>query len=306
MKIHYFPLICIISAIVSSCGDSSSNATEISLPTSSSKISSTESNSAINKSSSSTAILRISSEIQTSKNSSSSTSKQIQSSNATATNEFPPNYNPDTGLLTDERDGKIYKTAKIGNQIWMTENLNFDISDYPNTFLDPDFYGRNPGYEKEAICPKKSTEDDCEKYGRLYTQKGFLLSLNDKRVFKKFPAVPDSIQPYQGVCPIGWHVPSFNEWQTLFDNAYINDLVAIEDGGNNKSGFNSKIIGFAFNETEGSIYDETYGYDSTLTVYASVTEATAKDIEGIWLEANYAQVQQASKELFFAVRCLMD
>jgi uncharacterized protein (TIGR02145 family) len=187
----------------------------------------------------------------------------------------------------------------------MAENLNFDISDYPNIIEDPDFYGRNPGYEKESICPKKSTEADCEKYGRLYTQKGFLLSLNDIRVFKKFPTVPDSIQPYQGVCPKGWHIPDFKEWQTLFDNAYLNELISIEDGGDNKSGFNSKNIGFAFNESQ-EIYEETFGYDSTLTVYASVSEATANDIEAIWIDDKNAQVLQASKELFFAVRCLKD
>lgn len=292
MKIFRFSLFCFLLTALSSCDDSSTSATEVNEPSSSSKIE--ESSSSIKAISSSSATL-------------SSSTQQITSSSSNAKSDTQPtNYNSDTGLLTDERDGKVYKTVKIGDQIWMAENLNFDISDYPNTFQDPDFYGRNPGYQKEAICPKKSTEDDCEKYGRLYTQKGFLLSLNDKRVFKKFPAVPDSIQPYQGICPIGWHVPNFNEWQTLFDNVYVNELVAIEDGGNNKSGFNSKVIGFAFNKTEDAIYEKTFGYDSTLTVYASVTEATAKDIEGIWLEANYAQVQQASKELFFAVRCLMD
>lgn len=287
-----FPLFSLLLTALSSCSDSSTSATEVSEPSSSSKIEA--SSSSIESSSSSS--LKISSSEQQTSSSSSNAKSDLQ----------PTNYNPDTGLLTDERDGNVYKTVKIGNQIWMAENLNFDIKDYPSTITSRDFYGNDTRYEKEAICPKKSTEDDCEKYGRLYTQKGFLLSLNDKRVFGHFPAVPDSIQPYQGICPSGWHVPNFDEWQTLFSNVYLNELVATEDGGNNKSGFNSKVIGFAFNKTEGNIYEKTFGYDSTLTVYATVTEATANDIEGIWLEANHAQVQLASKELFFAVRCLMN
>jgi uncharacterized protein (TIGR02145 family) len=304
MKTFHFSLFCILIVVLSACDDSSSNATESITPSCSSNVPSPKSSSIVESISSSIGTQSSSSETQTSKSSSSSSKKQIESS-STIVKEETVNYNPDTGLLTDERNGETYKTAKIGNQIWMAENLNFDISDYPNIIEDPDFYGRNPGYEKESICPKKSTEADCEKYGRLYTQKGFLLSLNDIRVFKKFPTVPDSIQPYQGVCPKGWHIPNFKEWQTLFDNAYLNELISVEDGGNNKSGFNSKNIGFAFNESQ-EIYEETFGYDSTLTVYASVSEATANDIEAIWISERNAQVLQASKELFFAVRCLKD
>ena len=35
----------------------------------------------------------------------------------------------DENVLKDARDGKSYKIVKIGEQVWMEENLNFEMED---------------------------------------------------------------------------------------------------------------------------------------------------------------------------------
>ncbi|MDR2584221.1 MAG: hypothetical protein LBC75_12135 [Fibromonadaceae bacterium] len=143
------------------------------------------------------------------------------------------------GSFKDPRDGKTYKTVKIGNQVWMAENLNYD------TMNNNDFTSGKTCNENTANwvgnCTKgnlmfrsicyKGDESNCRKYGRLY---------------KWFTA--------KAVCPKGWRLPNADEWQALVDFAggdkvagkklkassgWYNDYTKKSGNGEDKFGFSA-------------------------------------------------------------------
>lgn len=90
------------------------------------------------------------------------------------------------GTFTDARDSKEYSWVKIGNQVWMAENLAFKTV--------------------SRSWPYNNDEANVAEYGRLYSWSGAnpdKLSNNN---------VPSGIK---GVCPDGWHLPSYAEWGIL-------------------------------------------------------------------------------------------
>ncbi|UTW61484.1 hypothetical protein KFE98_15915 [bacterium SCSIO 12741] len=104
--------------------------------------------------------------------------------------EFTPaneNWQPGKDWL-DERDNQMYSTVLIGNQTWMAENLNF------NSTVGNDSY-----YNDDSTTY-------AEDFGRLYNRAA---SMNGGRLTNATPSV------VRGICPIGWHLPSRGEWDTL-------------------------------------------------------------------------------------------
>ena len=111
-------------------------------------------------------------------------------------------YDVVTGTLTDSRDGQTYRTVKIGDQVWMAENLNF-VTD--NSWC----YGDDPA--------------NCAKYGRLYTWGAAMDSVGEWSTSGRgcgygktcSVASASSVTLVRGICPKGWHLPSYDEWEAL-------------------------------------------------------------------------------------------
>jgi uncharacterized protein (TIGR02145 family) len=95
---------------------------------------------------------------------------------------------------------KPYESVKIGNQVWMKRNLN--VIHFCNGDLIPeaktDEEWKKAGEEgKPAWCYYDNNPENGKIYGKLYNW----FAVNDSR----------------GIAPVGWHLPSDDEWTELID-----------------------------------------------------------------------------------------
>ena len=128
------------TVFLAACGDDSSSS-PVNDPDSSSERSSSELSEG---DPSSTSLSSDKAQSSSSEQNVSSSSDAVQSSSSEAP-ELPAEIT--YGTLTDDRDGKTYKTVVIGKQTWMAENLNFET--------------------RFSYC-YENNDENCAKYGRLY------------------------------------------------------------------------------------------------------------------------------------------
>ena len=104
-------------------------------------------------------------------------------------------FNPDIeyGTMTDPRDGKTYRTVEVEGVTWMAENLNYT------------------GHEIGKSYCFNDDEEMCELYGRFYSRDAAMNS--SKCVFGASCLLGNDT--IQGICPDGWHIPTYSETQAL-------------------------------------------------------------------------------------------
>ena len=151
---------------------------------------------------------------------SSSSSETDVSSSSVTLKEFPlESYtkdsfkNPDIEYqtMTDERDGHVYRIVTIGTgdsaMTWMAENLNFSENTTDSAL--------SINLKSQTSCPFGKAES-CGILGRLYT---WTAAMNISEGYKD--SIPSAkkivpIRHHQGVCPDGWHVPTMDEYLSLY------------------------------------------------------------------------------------------
>jgi uncharacterized protein (TIGR02145 family) len=192
-------------------------------------------------------------------------------------------------------NGNIYNTVSIGNQVWMVENLKVtkynngdpianltNAADWNNTVTTGawSYWGNDP-----------VANDD---YGKHYNW----FAVNDVR----------------RLCPLGWHVPSNQEWTMLADNLGGEDAAGgkMKESGlkhwaspntdaTNESGFTGLpggTVGFGAFQDLGS-----YG-----RWWASNADVVGSYAFFVWLSYDdpYLRMSSTTKEIGFCVRCLKD
>ncbi|MCQ2108763.1 MAG: fibrobacter succinogenes major paralogous domain-containing protein [Fibrobacter sp.] len=184
---------------------------------------------------------------------SSSSSVVSSSSSSSAPTEDPSdsklawqylNPNIDYGEFTDARDGQVYKTVTIGTQTWMAENLNY-------AYTGVKFNNSRYTSDSTSWCYDNKASN-CEKYGRLYTWSAvmdsaaqFSVNAGTECGYGK-TCTPNS--PHRGICPEGWHVPTNEEYSTLY--TYIGGSSTAGKMLKSTSGWNNGYNGKSGNGTD--------------------------------------------------------
>ena len=215
------------------------------------------------------------------------------------------NPNIDYGFLSDSRDGQVYRTVKIGDQVWMAENLNYDPG---QGGLGEDKYDWSWCYNNE---PK-----NCDVAGRLYTWAAAIDSVKLANDIEKpcvcgFYKECTNIEPIQGICPKGWHLPSRSEWDTLFTTVHGWSTAAAKlkaQSGWNGNGNGDDSFGFTAIPSGIRTFSQRFDHVGHYAYFWSSTDYYGSSAYGIYLidydRSRYEK--QLSKDGGYSIRCVKD
>ena len=187
------------------------------------------------------------------------------------------------------------QSVTIGTQTWTT--LNLDVATFRNGDAIPQAKtneewsaaGRN---KQPAWCYYENDPKNGTKYGKLYNW----YAVNDER----------------GLAPVGWHVPTYQEWTTLEEN--IGDNLGkkmksrmgwINNGnGDNSSGFNAVPGGSGGGNFFYEAGERGYWWSCTEVVTNDGIDASDRSLG--WKNDTSLNIDYSVKSTGRSVRCVRD
>ena len=200
--------------------------------------------------------------------------------------------------ICDERDDKRYVYVAIGEQTWMAENLNYDVDG--------------------SVCYDNDPAN-CEKYGRLYdwiTAMVLPSSCNSTSCASQIQT------KHQGICPGGWHIPSYEEWDVL-----VNYVDSPDEWGNNRRNSGTKLKAtsvwdtcrdcvagtddYGFSALPGGLNNSPSSYIGELGNWWGSSEKSRTEADHLIMlySSEYISVWSSSYNkvfMLFSIRCLKD
>ena len=199
--------------------------------------------------------------------------------------------------MTDSRDGQVYRTVQIGEQTWMAQNLNYATAE-------------------GSFCYNNSAAN-CSKYGRLYTWAAAIDSVNlydgGNGVDCGYGKTCTLTENVQGVCPDGWHLPTKDEWSTLFTTVGGKSnagMILKSQAGWYKDGNGTDAVGFTVLPAGRRIFDT--GAFNRAGSLADFWTASGGDSEkfayAVFLDYDWDRTAQnnVNKVYGHSVRCVKD
>lgn len=212
---------------------------------------------------------------------------------------------PVSGTMTDGRDGKTYKTVRIGNQVWMAENLNYAYTEKTADLDSSSFCHLDDGTGDRGAA-------NCAKYGRYYLWSAAMDSagiISSNGAGCGFGSTCSPSSRVRGVCPEGWHLPKKEEFESL-----ITSVGGATEGGkklrSTESGGIPGTDDFGFSAILTGEYYNGFGNEGLARYWSSSDENSETSAYFMLLNTNDPKVELRNvpytKEYGFSVRCIED
>lgn len=185
----------------------------------------------------------------------------------------------------------------------MAENLNYD---YNVGTAQSSCYGDDPA--------------NCEKYGRLYT---WAAAIDSATVFsdygKNYQNKTNCDERIRGACPLGWHIPNFDEWLALFNAvssidyagnaaARLKSTSGWNDNGNGTDNFGFSVLpaGYGVRTPDGVDVYKKEGEETRFVIGECSFNFSRVDYEGFYKEHDQTYFYSDELNSRLSVRCIMD